>query len=50
MSFELVAQDMLALREDVPLSQLAAEVQDVLNGEGGAFLQKLLQMGGSGTL
>lgn len=33
--------------EDVPLAQLAREVQEVLNGEGGAFLQRLLQLGGS---
>lgn len=35
------------LKQDVPLAQLAAEVQAVLSGEGGEFLQKLLQMGGS---
>ncbi|MBJ3590646.1 type II toxin-antitoxin system HipA family toxin [Salmonella enterica subsp. enterica serovar Saintpaul] len=34
-------------REEVPLDQLASEVQEVLSGEGGEFLQKLLQMGGS---
>lgn len=34
------------LKQDVPLAQLAAEVQAVLSGEGGV-LQKLLQMGGS---
>ena len=47
MSFEPVAPEMLAPAADIPLAQLAAEVQEVLNGEGGAFLQKLLQMGGS---
>jgi serine/threonine-protein kinase HipA len=47
MSFEPVAPEMLAPPEEITLAQLAAEVQDVLNGEGGAFLQKLLQMGGS---
>lgn len=35
------------VKQDVPLAQLAAEVQAVLSGEGGEFLQKLLQMGGS---
>jgi serine/threonine-protein kinase HipA len=33
--------------EDIPLAQLASEVQEVLDGEGGEFLQRLLQMGGS---
>jgi serine/threonine-protein kinase HipA len=33
--------------EEIPLSQLAAEVQEVLEGDGGAFLSRLLQMGGS---
>ena len=47
LSFEPVASDADALAEDVPLVQLAAEIQEVLNGEGGAFLQRLLQMGGS---
>lgn len=35
------------VKENVPLAQLAAEVQAVLSGEGGEFLQTLLQMGGS---
>lgn len=47
LSFEPVAPEMLAPPEEIALAQLAAEVQDVVNGEGGAFLQKLLQMGGS---
>lgn len=47
MSFEPVAPEMLAPAADIPLAQLAAEVQEVLHGAGGAFLQKLLQMGGS---
>jgi serine/threonine-protein kinase HipA len=47
MSFEPLAPEGLAPSEAVSLVQLAAEVQDVLNGEGGEFLQKLLQMGGS---
>lgn len=47
LSFEPVATDMAAAAQDIPLHQLAQQVQDVLQGEGGAFLQKLLQMGGS---
>lgn len=47
MSFEPMAPEAYASQEDIPLARLAAEVQDVLNGEGGEFLQKLLQMGGS---
>lgn len=47
LSFEPVAPEMLAPPEEIALARLAAEVQDVLNGEGGEFLQKLLQMGGS---
>lgn len=47
MSFEPMAPEVLVLEEDISLAQLAAEVQDVLNGEGGEFLKKLLQMGGS---
>lgn len=47
MSFEPVAPEALGQREEVPLARLAAEVLEVMNGEGGEFLQKLLQMGGS---
>ena len=47
MSFEPVAPEVLAPPEEIALAQLAAEVQDVLKGEGGEFLQRLLQMGGS---
>ena len=47
LSFEPVAPEMLAPQEEIPLAQLAAEVQNVVNGEGGEFLQRLLQMGGS---
>jgi len=49
MSFEPMAPEVPASdsEEEIPLAQLATEVQDVLNGEGGEFLQKLLQMGGS---
>jgi serine/threonine-protein kinase HipA len=47
MSFEPMAPEALAPMEDIPLARLAAEIQEVLNGEGGEFLQKLLQLGGS---
>lgn len=47
MSFEPMAPEMSGAEADIPLAQLAAEIQEVLHGEGGAFLQKLLQMGGS---
>lgn len=47
MSFEPVAEDLLVSSEDIPLERLASDVREVLNGEGGPFLQKLLQVGGS---
>nr|WP_057929059.1 type II toxin-antitoxin system HipA family toxin [Burkholderia ambifaria] len=47
MSFEPVAPEAQEAQIHIPLDQLAAEVQEVLNGEGGAFLQQLLQIGGS---
>ncbi|HDY5064845.1 TPA: type II toxin-antitoxin system HipA family toxin [Pseudomonas aeruginosa] len=47
MSFEPVAPELSALPEEIPLERLAMEVQDVLDGEGGEFLQQLLLMGGS---
>lgn len=47
MSFEPSQSEAAALAQDITLSKLAAEVQEVLDGEGGAFLQRLLQMGGS---
>lgn len=48
MTFHPVQPDgEVEVKKDVPLAQLAAEVQAVLSGEGGEFLQKLLQMGGS---
>lgn len=47
MSFEPMVQEASVSAEDIPLAQLAAEVHEVLNGEGGEFLQKLLQVGGS---
>ncbi|RQV12139.1 type II toxin-antitoxin system HipA family toxin [Burkholderia cenocepacia] len=47
MSFEPVAAEIQAPQPDIPLDRLAAEVQEVLNGEGGEFLRQLLQVGGS---
>ncbi len=47
MSFEPMAHVEAIPDEEIPLAQLATEVQDVLNGEGGEFLEKLLQVGGS---
>ncbi|MDN5843766.1 MAG: type II toxin-antitoxin system HipA family toxin [Alcaligenaceae bacterium] len=47
MSFKPVAAEVSVSNEDIALAQLAAEVQDVLRGEGGAFLQQLLLIGGS---
>jgi serine/threonine-protein kinase HipA len=40
MTFRFVQSDAETLsKEDVPLEQLASEVQEVLSGEGGEFLQ-----------
>lgn len=47
MSFEPVDPEVLSPEQDIPIAQLASEVQEVLNGEGGEFLQRLLQLGGS---
>lgn len=47
MSFEPSQPEATSLAEDISLTKLAAEVQEVLDGEGGEFLQRLLQMGGS---
>lgn len=47
MSFVPVQDDLAAPQHDIPLVQLAEEVREVLEGEGGAFLHRLLQMGGS---
>lgn len=47
MSFEPVAPEGLEPRQHIPLELLAAEVHEVLKGEGGEFLQKLLLVGGS---
>lgn len=46
LSFEPCVADMQPL-DDIPLAKLAQEVQEVLKGEGGEFLQQLLIMGGS---
>lgn len=47
MTFEPVAPEGKEPDVHIPLEQLAAEVQDVLHGEGGAFLESLLLVGGS---
>lgn len=47
MSYMPVSPDVLSVQDNIPISQLAAEVQEVLRGEGGEFLNRLLLMGGS---
>lgn len=47
MTFEPVAPEGQASEVHIPLEQLAAEVQEVLHGDGGEFLQRLLLVGGS---
>lgn len=47
MSFVPSQSDVTTADDHVSLEQLAFEVQEVLEGEGGEFLQRLLQMGGS---
>lgn len=47
MSFEPGMPEEIATGGHVPLAQLAAEVNEVLDGEGGEFLQKLMLIGGS---
>lgn len=47
MSFVPLQPDIATGEERIPLEQLAYEVQEVQDGEGGAFLARLLQMGGS---
>lgn len=47
MSFEPADLDGNVVHEDIPLTQLASEVHEVLDGEGGEFLQRLLYLGGS---
>lgn len=47
MSFEPVAPEGTVSQGHISLDQLAADVQEVLQGNDGAFLQRLLQVGGS---
>ncbi|HKS32895.1 MAG TPA: type II toxin-antitoxin system HipA family toxin [Enterobacteriaceae bacterium] len=47
MSFVPSQSDSVSSDDNITLEQLAFEVQEVLDGEGGEFLQRLLQMGGS---
>lgn len=47
MTFEPVAPEGQVPAVHIPLEQLATEVQEVLHGEGGQFLQTLLLVGGS---
>ncbi|WP_306391292.1 type II toxin-antitoxin system HipA family toxin [Telluria beijingensis] len=47
MTFEPVAPEGEEPDVHIPLEQLAAEVQEVLHGEGGEFLETLLLVGGS---
>lgn len=47
LSFEPVAPEGEVSQTHIPVESLAAEVQEVLNGEGGQFLQTLLLVGGS---
>lgn len=47
MTFEPVAAEGQQPDVHIPLEQLAAEVQEVLHGDGGEFLQTLLLVGGS---
>lgn len=47
MTFEPVAPQGGESDVHIPLEQLAAEVQEVLHGDGAEFLQTLLQVGGS---
>ena len=47
MTFEPVAPEGSAPQTDISLDQLAADLQEVLQGNDGEFLQRLLQVGGS---
>lgn len=45
MSYKPVSPDVTSVQEDIPVSQLAAEVQEVLKGEGGGVPQPTLAYG-----
>ncbi len=47
LSFEPVAPEGEVSQAHIPVESLAAEIQEVLKGEGGQFLQTLLLVGGS---
>lgn len=47
LSFEPIIGDEVVEQQDISLLQLAQQVHDVLQGEGGEFLARLLKMGGS---
>lgn len=47
MSFAPLQPDAGTVVDDIPLVQLASEIAEVLEGEGGEFLYRLLQAGGS---
>ncbi|WP_447042898.1 type II toxin-antitoxin system HipA family toxin [Vreelandella sp. H-I2] len=47
MSFEPVAAEGMASKDHISLDQLAADIQEVFQGDDGEFLQRLLQVGGS---
>lgn len=47
MSFEPVAPEGLEPQAHVPIELLAAEIQEVVQGDGGEFLQTLMRVGGS---
>lgn len=47
LTFEPLAPEGEGVEEHLPLELLLAEVQEVLTGEGGEFLQTLLRLGGS---
>lgn len=47
MSFVPSQSGLVSPDDNITLEQLAFEVREVLDGEGGEFLQRLLQMGGS---
>ncbi len=47
MSFKPVATDIDGDPADIPIEQLAAEIQGIVSGEGGEFLERILKIGGS---